>query len=154
MGVPSRTSARTPALDQTNWDFQIILGKVRPFTSPGRGSSTGSDHCSRTGWDRSYSSRQIALGRRYMHHGLPTAEARILNSANAMYRGCPSQRICLEYDFLPRRRWWCRRYLVVLLKFKEDNQVWRSARQAVREGSEGLLPWRRHHQIASEFSWR
>jgi hypothetical protein len=30
MGVPSRTSASTPALDQT-FDFQIILGKVRPF---------------------------------------------------------------------------------------------------------------------------
>src|SRR5258707_12637074 len=46
MGVPSRTSALTPAPDQTNWDFQIILGKVRPFTSPGRGPSTSSDHCS------------------------------------------------------------------------------------------------------------
>jgi hypothetical protein len=46
MGVPSRTGAPTPALDQTNWDFQIILVKVRPFTSPGRGSSTSSDHCS------------------------------------------------------------------------------------------------------------
>jgi hypothetical protein len=30
MGVPSRTSATTPALDQT-FDFQIIPGKVRPF---------------------------------------------------------------------------------------------------------------------------
>ena len=30
MGVPSRTSAPTPALDQT-FDIQIILGKVRPF---------------------------------------------------------------------------------------------------------------------------
>jgi len=27
--------------------LQIILGKVRSFTSPGRGPSTGSDHCSR-----------------------------------------------------------------------------------------------------------
>src|SRR5215203_6191524 len=26
--------------------LQIILGKVRPITSPGRGPSTGSDHCS------------------------------------------------------------------------------------------------------------
>jgi hypothetical protein len=32
MGVPSRTSASTPALDQTYLDFQIILGKVRPFS--------------------------------------------------------------------------------------------------------------------------
>src|SRR6476619_1600387 len=46
MGVPSRTSASTPALDQTYLDLQIILGKVRPFTSPGRGPSTSSDHCS------------------------------------------------------------------------------------------------------------
>ena len=27
-------------------EFQIFLGKVRPLTSPGRGPSTGSDHCS------------------------------------------------------------------------------------------------------------
>ena len=46
MGVPSRTSASTPALDQNYLDLQIILGKVRPFTSPGRGPSTSSDHCS------------------------------------------------------------------------------------------------------------
>ena len=26
--------------------LQIILGKVRPYTSPRRGPSTGSDHCS------------------------------------------------------------------------------------------------------------
>jgi hypothetical protein len=32
--------------DQNYMGFQIILGKVRPFTSPGRGPSTGSDHCS------------------------------------------------------------------------------------------------------------
>ena len=32
--------------DQSYLDFQIILGKVRPFTSPHRGPSTGSDHCS------------------------------------------------------------------------------------------------------------
>ncbi|EUA02540.1 hypothetical protein I546_6053 [Mycobacterium kansasii 732] len=31
MGVPSRTSASTPALDQT-FDIQIILGKVGPFS--------------------------------------------------------------------------------------------------------------------------
>jgi hypothetical protein len=49
MGVPSRTSASTPALDQNYLDFQIILGKVRPFTSPGRGPSTSSDHCSSGG---------------------------------------------------------------------------------------------------------
>ncbi|MBZ4536932.1 hypothetical protein FVO80_19540 [Mycobacterium avium subsp. hominissuis] len=30
-GVPSRTSAPTPALDQT-YDIQIILGKVRPLS--------------------------------------------------------------------------------------------------------------------------
>ena len=46
MGVPSRTSTLTPALDPPLLDFQIILGKVRPFTSPGRGPSTSSDHCS------------------------------------------------------------------------------------------------------------
>ena len=32
--------------DQSCSDFTIILGKVRPFTSPDRGPSTGSDHCS------------------------------------------------------------------------------------------------------------
>jgi hypothetical protein len=31
MGVPSRTSAPTPALDQNYLDLQIILGKVRPY---------------------------------------------------------------------------------------------------------------------------
>ena len=46
VGVPSRTSAPTPALDQNYWDFQIIVGKVRPLTSPDRGPSTSSDHCS------------------------------------------------------------------------------------------------------------
>jgi hypothetical protein len=46
LGVPSRTSAPTPVPDQ-NVNFQIILGKVRPLTSPRRGPSTGSDHCSR-----------------------------------------------------------------------------------------------------------
>lgn len=45
MGVPSRTSAPTPVLDQTN-GLQIILGEVRPITPLRRGSSTGSDHCS------------------------------------------------------------------------------------------------------------
>src|SRR5208283_2041253 len=54
MGVPSRTSAPTPALDQTYLDSQIILGKVRPFASPGRGQSTGSDHCSWRGCSRRY----------------------------------------------------------------------------------------------------
>ena len=44
-GVPSRTSASTPVLIE-NQRLQIILGKVRPFTSPSRGPSTGSDHCS------------------------------------------------------------------------------------------------------------
>jgi len=48
MGVPSRTSAPTPALDQTYSDSQIILGQERPSTSPGRGPSTSSDHCSIT----------------------------------------------------------------------------------------------------------
>ncbi len=38
--------------DQSCFDLKIILGKVRSFTSPGRGSSTGSDHCSREGHDR------------------------------------------------------------------------------------------------------
>src|SRR5664280_3119446 len=49
MGVPSRTSAPTPALDQNLNDLKIILGKVRSFTSPSRGPSTGSDHCSLLG---------------------------------------------------------------------------------------------------------
>ena len=35
-GVPSRTSASTPVLIE-NQRLQIILRKVRPFTSPGRG---------------------------------------------------------------------------------------------------------------------
>ena len=47
-GVPSRTSASTPVLIRAT-GLQIILEKVRPFTSPGRGPSTGSDHCSREG---------------------------------------------------------------------------------------------------------
>jgi hypothetical protein len=45
MDVPSRTSAPTPVLIRAT-GLQIFLGKVRPFTSPGRGPSTGSDHCS------------------------------------------------------------------------------------------------------------
>jgi len=32
-----------------NQELQIILGKVRRFTSPGRGPSTGFDHCSSAG---------------------------------------------------------------------------------------------------------
>jgi hypothetical protein len=45
MGVPSRTSAPTPVLIE-NSGLQIILGKVRPFASPRREPSTGSDHFS------------------------------------------------------------------------------------------------------------
>src|SRR2546426_9022893 len=40
------TGAPTPAHDQTCYGLSIFLGKVRPFTSPRRGPSTGSDHCS------------------------------------------------------------------------------------------------------------
>src|SRR5215213_10966568 len=43
----SRTSAPTPVLIRAANGFQIILGKVRPITSPGREPSTSSDHCSR-----------------------------------------------------------------------------------------------------------
>ena len=43
IGVPSRTSAPTPVLIRP-LGFQIILGEVRPFTSPRRGPSTSSDH--------------------------------------------------------------------------------------------------------------
>jgi regulator of protease activity HflC (stomatin/prohibitin superfamily) len=60
MGVPSRTSAPTPALDQ-NDGLRIILGKVRPFTSPRRVPSTGSDHCSEAPDDFVYTALQIAL---------------------------------------------------------------------------------------------
>src|SRR5215208_675099 len=42
----SRTSAPTPVLIRAANGFQIILGKVRPNTSPGREPSTSSDHCS------------------------------------------------------------------------------------------------------------
>jgi hypothetical protein len=35
------------ARDQTSYGLSIIPGKVRPITSPRRGGSTGSDHCSR-----------------------------------------------------------------------------------------------------------
>ena len=38
--------------------FQIFLGKVRPFTSPGRGPSTGSDHCSEHGEGVAYLRRE------------------------------------------------------------------------------------------------
>jgi hypothetical protein len=40
------TGAPTPAHDQTCYGRSIFLGKERPFTSPCRGPSTGSDHCS------------------------------------------------------------------------------------------------------------
>src|SRR5215218_988749 len=43
----SRTSAPTPVLIRAANGFQIILGKVRPNTSPGREPSTSSDHCSK-----------------------------------------------------------------------------------------------------------
>jgi hypothetical protein len=39
------TGAPTPAHDQTCCGLSILLRKVRPFTSPRRGPSTGSDHC-------------------------------------------------------------------------------------------------------------
>src|SRR5215217_4319404 len=45
----SRTSAPTPVLIRAANGFQIILGKVRPNTSPGREPSTSSDHCSTSG---------------------------------------------------------------------------------------------------------
>src|SRR3954449_8998213 len=38
--------ARQRRLLIENQELQIILGKVRLFTSPGRGPSTGFDHCS------------------------------------------------------------------------------------------------------------
>src|SRR6266545_5024719 len=41
------TGAPTPAHDQTCYGLSIFLEKVRPFTSPRRRPSTGSDHCSR-----------------------------------------------------------------------------------------------------------
>jgi hypothetical protein len=41
---PNRRANAGP--DQNSFGFQIFLGKVRPFTSPRRGPSTGSDHCS------------------------------------------------------------------------------------------------------------
>src|SRR5215213_384649 len=44
----SRTSAPTPVLIRAANGFQIILGKVRPNTSPGREPSTSSDHCSKS----------------------------------------------------------------------------------------------------------
>src|SRR5215217_1433446 len=47
----SRTSAPTPVLIRAANGFQIILGKVRPITSPGREPSTSSDHCSSGGTD-------------------------------------------------------------------------------------------------------
>src|SRR5215211_3327329 len=47
----SRTSAPTPVLIRAANGFQIILGKVRPNTSPGREPSTSSDHCSLAGVD-------------------------------------------------------------------------------------------------------
>src|SRR6478736_3281973 len=41
--------ARQRRLLIENQELQIILGKVRLFTSPGRGPSTGFDHCSSYG---------------------------------------------------------------------------------------------------------
>src|SRR5579864_2257565 len=46
------TGAPTPAHDQTCYGLSIFLGKVRPFMSPRRGPSTGSDHCSRAATER------------------------------------------------------------------------------------------------------
>src|SRR5829696_5102758 len=50
----SRTSAPTPVLIRAANGFQIILGKVRPNTSPGREPSTSSDHCSLGGYEWGY----------------------------------------------------------------------------------------------------
>ena len=44
---PNRRANADP--DQNVHGLQILLGKVRPFTSPGREPSTGSDHCSDDG---------------------------------------------------------------------------------------------------------
>jgi hypothetical protein len=44
-GVPFRTSASTPALDQNNIGLQIIPGRCAPSRHPAE-TSTGSDHCS------------------------------------------------------------------------------------------------------------
>src|SRR3954447_14826021 len=73
MGVPSRTSAPTPVLIRATW-IQIILEKVRPFASPGRGPSTGSDHCS-------------GLPVRDHHHAVVGAEAAGLHLVVTRDRG-------------------------------------------------------------------
>jgi hypothetical protein len=44
---PNRRANAGP--DQNYFGLKIFLGKVRPFTSPRRGPSTGSDHCSFAG---------------------------------------------------------------------------------------------------------
>lgn len=48
---PNRRANAGP--DQTCYGLQIFLGKVRPFMSSRRGPSTGSDHCSVWGAERS-----------------------------------------------------------------------------------------------------
>src|ERR1700730_6636347 len=55
------TGAPTPAHDQTCYGLSIFFGKVRPFTSPRRGPSTGSDHCSRRLAPAVFASRCIRL---------------------------------------------------------------------------------------------
>src|SRR3954466_16086054 len=52
--------ARQRRLLIENQELQIILGKVRLFTSPGRGPSTGFDHCSSTEYGRTTRSSGVA----------------------------------------------------------------------------------------------
>src|SRR5215211_3627187 len=67
----SRTSAPTPVLIRAANGFQIILGKVRPITSPGREPSTSSDHCSINVHYHPNQQHSIALcGRGGLHNGI------------------------------------------------------------------------------------
>src|SRR5215207_2485125 len=62
----SRTSAPTPVLIRAANGFQIILGKVRPITSPGREPSTSSDHCS---WGRDGLLFPVPIVRGHLDYG-------------------------------------------------------------------------------------
>src|SRR5215211_9104357 len=71
----SRTSAPTPVLIRAANGFQIILGKVRPITSPGREPSTSSDHCScRLAFDL-WCQGYPEQARTAQHEGLARAQA-------------------------------------------------------------------------------
>jgi len=87
MGVPSRTSAPTPALIRESWTSDHPREGAPTFTPPRRGSSTGSDHCS-PGGRRKVDDADAAKARQLRDKGISATDiAKMLGVSRAtVYR--------------------------------------------------------------------